>query len=778
MLWLGLLVLPGLPGVAWGWQGTCFVDSVHMAHCCDQPKRCFGPEKIDRSWEECCGVEFQQLLIKSAAKELRNAEDLNTLGEIYLLLATFLNFLNYDNVDAWELIAHTAGKRALAEYNAFTSFAEDMASHFDSESFRQQKFHVMKEINHAAHLIENFFQVAWYDHSRQIGKSPVETDINEVRPRFENALKVYQVVQNAADTLLYDAVARYGMIPGTPRLSTAPEVVLVLTVVGPWASVGIVTFWSILRTRSTPLRVFIFGDQAGIRDWRAMMRTVKSATPHVMHRLRFDYIDIFQHPRMIAYFSRLPSECAASNMSKALYARLLCHELLPLDVERAIAMDLGDILVFEDILGLWEEGDHLQPDELLAAASHRSQEESLRQTKPSELNGGVVLYEVSRMRQGNYTEDTLRAAIIGLEKGYQHFCVWDQDILNAMREDLWGLKGVRLLPCRWSIFPMANWQFFWNTPSFWLRELVERRRYPGLLAADHFEHFCPNHILMLHTVFAFEKREHRQLARNVALAQGIRNQQPGSSIKAPDGTRCACGERASLLHVPSTMKLWPWVQRLFRFHSPSFLPEVHDEALFRSRNEQGEELGGGFWGSEDSKDLEIMRQGTLEWARDTGSSVVSGNCATTPTSLGNYAHIDFPNGPAGEVQSLKLKAQTNASQDAHLFFGTIYTVPNGLQSLGLELVIDAFEGTKSILRWGIQGEEIAEFRGRILERGQWTSLWVDIKSSGEVQVAAGESGNVFLDIALDITGTYDLTHGKIYAGSLGQKPAHWLLCRE
>ena len=62
---------------------------------------------------------------------------------------------------------------------------------------------------------------------------------------------------------------------------------------------------------------------------------------------------------MIAYFSRLPSECAASNMSKALYARLLCHELLPLDVERAIAMDLGDILVFEDILGLWESSSNM-----------------------------------------------------------------------------------------------------------------------------------------------------------------------------------------------------------------------------------------------------------------------------------------------------------------------------------------------------------------------------------------------------------------------------------
>lgn len=134
MLWWLVLVLPG---VAWGWQGTCFVDSVHMAHCCDQPKRCFGPEKIDRSWEECCGVEFQQLLIKSAAKELRNAEDLNTLGEIYLLLETFLNFLNYDNVDAWELIAHTAGKRALARADG-DGAAASLAGTGEAMPLRQQ----------------------------------------------------------------------------------------------------------------------------------------------------------------------------------------------------------------------------------------------------------------------------------------------------------------------------------------------------------------------------------------------------------------------------------------------------------------------------------------------------------------------------------------------------------------------------------------------------------------------------------------------------------------
>ena len=60
----------------------------------------------------------------------------------------------------------------------------------------------------------------------------------------------------------------------------------------------------------------------------------------------------------------------------------------------------------------------------------------------------------------------------------------------------------------------------------------------------------------------------------------------------------------------------------------------------------------------------------------------------------------------------------------------------------------------------------------------FSTFQVDIQSSGEVSVAAGESSNIFLDVALDITGTYDLTHGKIYAGSLGPTPAHWLLCRE
>lgn len=231
----------------------------------------------------------------------------------------------------------------------------------------------------------------------------------------------------------------------------------------------------------------------------------------------------------------------------------------------------------------------------------------------------------------------------------------------------------------------------------------------------------------MHTVFAFSSDRDRRLARNVALAQGLRNSQPGSTIRAPDGTTCACGERASLLHAPSTMKLWPGVQKLFQFYRPSFLPKLDAGAAFRSRSEQGEELGGGFWGSEGSTELEKMREGTLKWAVDTGGFLVSGNCASVPvTTLGNYGHVDFPTESIPMSKSLTLKAQTNARHNAHLFVGTIFVVPDHIQAIGLEFVIDERTEngiTRSVLRWGMQGEELAFYDGRILA-DQWSSFWV------------------------------------------------------
>lgn len=41
-------------------------------------------------------------------------------------------------------------------------------------------------------------------------------------------------------------------------------------------------------------------------------------------------------------------------------ARVVCHLLLPSDVQLVMSLDLGDLLVFEDLQGLWAEFDRME----------------------------------------------------------------------------------------------------------------------------------------------------------------------------------------------------------------------------------------------------------------------------------------------------------------------------------------------------------------------------------------------------------------------------------
>ncbi len=59
--------------------------------------------------------------------------------------------MNYADIAAWELLAQAAGKRALAEYNAFSTFTDDMVKgNFDEEHFKQRKMYVIKDLDHFA----------------------------------------------------------------------------------------------------------------------------------------------------------------------------------------------------------------------------------------------------------------------------------------------------------------------------------------------------------------------------------------------------------------------------------------------------------------------------------------------------------------------------------------------------------------------------------------------------------------------------------------------------
>ena len=57
---------------------------------------------------------------------------------------------------------------------------------------------------------------------------------------------------------------------------------------------------------------------------------------------------------------------------------------------------------------------------------------------------------------------------------------------------------------------------------------------------------------------------------------------------------------------------------------------------------------------------------------------------------------------------------------------------------------------------------------------------VEIHPSGRVllNLTSGELTSSIFDVSLDLFGTYDITRGNIYAGSLGEAPAQFLLCRE
>eukprot|EP00435_Cladocopium_sp_Y103_P066280 s664_g28.t1 len=138
-----------------------------------------------------------------------------------------------------------------------------------------------------------------------------------------------------------------------------------------------------------------------------------------------------------------PTDCDVNEIGEALLARFVCHELLPADVHRVIAMDLADVLVLDDIKDLWAQFDTFEPHHVFAAAHI---------TALSHVNGGLALYDLSRMRASNWTSIALKAARDGLERS--HDCIHDQSLMNTIhlhrpRSD--GLSPMKTLPCRWML---------------------------------------------------------------------------------------------------------------------------------------------------------------------------------------------------------------------------------------------------------------------------------------------------------------------------------------
>ena len=235
-----------------------------------------------------------------------------------------------------------------------------------------------------------------------------------------------------------------------PRNGTAhAQVALLFVSLGDWAKTGFLTLWSVLQHRTTPLRVVVLGDAPGLHAWQLAVDELKDQGPK-FEGVTFEYINFDTHPQFSMYLERYPTEsCSFGAAGKAILARVVCHLLLPPDISKIISIDIGDIIVLDDIANLWKEFDSMQEHHLLAAphavALHH-------------VNAGVVLYYVARMREQEFAEATLQAVMDMQRRAPDPTCLRDQSIINVLhswREEFGyaGPSPIMILPCPWWEFP-------------------------------------------------------------------------------------------------------------------------------------------------------------------------------------------------------------------------------------------------------------------------------------------------------------------------------------
>lgn len=707
----------------WG----CFAQVDAFLFCCSKQLHlehfrghCFGPGGLSNASpaEACCAVDRSQQVYDLLAPSIMNGPSAVWQLDIHAgLLETYLLGHNLLSVIIWELLTHNLVQQGLAAYNAVKDAPPPARASTILAAARQ--------LQRASQVIEMLHHAIVQRESWKSGRVPMDMPPEDpmVWAAFRPFAQLDSEVARLQDALAFGEESR-AIAATPPALVLGPSdsqsdrgqaICVVIAVLGRFMQRGSVTLWSLLRHRADDhrgLRLFILGDRDGFADWDEMVQTLlasakskeANATVARLAEVRVEKIDITTSPFLGHLMRRLPRGCTLGQGFRLdLYARLLSHEFLPEDVHRCIALDIGDVLLFDDIAGLWDFGDAFGKDDILAAAPHFP---SMR--KPSLLNGGVVLYNLQQMRERNFTEDSILAARVALAEYGPHACEWDQDIINLLQQHVYatrnGAPQIRQLPCRWSLLPSMEWKVGWNSQGLMPRSMWEHKRYPGILTAEEVEIYCPSSVEMLHFLHAhLEGPTHDRILALVEL-HGT-----GLAAAYPDGARaqftarnCPCGERVALMHVAGSMKHWPWLQRLFAFHAPPGLGHA-----FKASAGDYQRTTSEHWLRQAQVDRDSMAGPSMIFAHSKGYVSSFKNCATLPLPQdGQFCHVPWAAGtprPGGRGTALSLAAGVDGLDGVmHLALGTRGST-YGFKGLFLQL------GSRSwVLRWTPWGPKLAE----------------------------------------------------------------------
>ena len=213
---------------------------------------------------------------------------------------------------------------------------------------------------------------------------------------------------------------------------------------------------TLLAARSTPLRVYVLGDAAGLAAFRGVWRQHGTDLGLGDARDRISMLGIESSVQAQRYLASLHPQCDGHGYAY-LFLKLLAPQLFPA-ASRLIALD-SDVFVVADPLHLWREFDSFGPSHLISMAPDQSDRYYYRlQNEHDEVfsagwlgvpsrvgvNGGVALLHAARMRTADLAARLARLTHEGVSRrdvDLRGFCeLAEQDTLNfafARQPSLW-----------------------------------------------------------------------------------------------------------------------------------------------------------------------------------------------------------------------------------------------------------------------------------------------------------------------------------------------------
>jgi len=411
-------------------------------------------EYLESRGEECCGApkdraDFILRVLTAVGPSKLTAEPEERSYVIAALERVLVDF-EHKSLEGWRRLAVTTATSACLLADALKDEMKQAADENRlvadvAGELLPRAMATSRVLAKAALRLEAFSSYLLAQAAVDSGITFPEVDQQEVRHQFDDLLMdYYKMVVREHDELAFNIIPSFqasSVKRVVPVHSISPVYLLVLNL-GQTAKVGFTTLWSILRLRSVPLHIFVLGDAAGLENWRATLHDLEaSGKLRSLNLIELEYVDFTTNVNFQLFMSQYPSDCDVNKIGEALLARFICHELLPAHVDRVIAMDLGDVLVLDDIADLWAQFDTFEKHHVFAAA-HIS--------ALSHVNGGLALYDLSRMRARNWTSLALRAAREGL--GRSGDCIHDQSLMNTLHLHSPGEPSpMQTLPCRWML---------------------------------------------------------------------------------------------------------------------------------------------------------------------------------------------------------------------------------------------------------------------------------------------------------------------------------------